>query len=462
MRKIAWVAWRDFMATVTTKGFIIGLLITPIIIGVMIVVMPILMNDAPPEVKGEVAILDPSGEVSERVKEFLTPQAIAMRRSEFRKRIQEEAPEAFQMLMEQSETAMTDQAVQAALGGVPDISVHRLEETADIEAEKESLFAEDVEGARNRIGVIVVHDDAVLQDPEKDAFGSYDFFVREKLDDRIEDEIKAGMRRAIIDARVGNAGLDREVIDTLISVKRISSTTVTEGGEQETNEILNILLPAAFMMLILVATITGGQQLMTSTIEEKSSRVVEVLLSAISPMQLMAGKIIGQLGAGSIIMVVYLGMGMAALISFAALGMVKISLIFYMLICYLIAYFTMGSMMAAIGAAVNEMSEAQTLMTPVMVVMMIPWILWMPITRDPNSVFATVLSFIPPVNSFVIMLRLSSTSPPPAWQAFLSIAVGLVGVYGAMWFAAKVFRIGLLMHGKPPSFATLIRWVKMA
>ncbi|MCK5379656.1 MAG: ABC transporter permease, partial [Acidobacteria bacterium] len=111
---------------------------------------------------------------------------------------------------------------------------------------------------------------------------------------------------------------------------------------------------------------------------------------------------------------------------------------------------------------VNEMREAQTLMTPVMVTLMIPWMLWLPITRNPNSLFATITSFIPPINTFVMLLRMTSTSPPPMWQVWVTIAIGLLSVWGALWFAAKVFRVGLLMFGKPPNFATLIKWVKMA
>ena len=110
----------------------------------------------------------------------------------------------------------------------------------------------------------------------------------------------------------------------------------------------------------------------------------------------------------------------------------------------------------------NELREAQTLLTPVMLVMMLPMMLWMPISRDPNSTFATVLSFLPPVNPFVMMLRLGSSVPPPAWQVWLSIGIGMVSAVAAVWFAGKVFRIGLLMHGKPPNFMTLVRWVRMS
>ena len=124
-------------------------------------------------------------------------------------------------------------------------------------------------------------------------------------------------------------------------------------------------------------------------------------------------------------------------------------------------FFTTAAMMAAVGSAVNEMREAQSLMTPVMMFLMIPWLLWLPISREPNSLLAVVLSFVPPLNSFVMLLRMSSVAPPPLWQAWLSILVGIAGVYGSLWFAAKIFRVGLLMFGKPPSFGTLVKWARM-
>jgi ABC-2 type transport system permease protein len=92
---------------------------------------------------------------------------------------------------------------------------------------------------------------------------------------------------------------------------------------------------------------------------------------------------------------------------------------------------------------------------------MLPWLLWMPILRDPNSALSTSLSFIPPVSNFVMLLRISSNTPPPVWQTALSIAVSVAGAWAAVWFASRVFRVGVLMSGKPPDFATLVRWARM-
>jgi len=190
--------------------------------------------------------------------------------------------------------------------------------------------------------------------------------------------------------------------------------------------------------------------------------VIEVLLSAISPLELMAGKILGQLAVSLLVLVVYCGLGVALLVSFAMVGLLDPLLVLYMFLFFFITYVFFGAVFATAGAAVNDMKEAQTLMGPVMLLLMGPWIVAFPIMREPESTMAVVLSFVPPVNSFVMMLRLASSNPPPAWQALLSIAIGVASSVLAIWFAAKVFRIGLLMHGKPPNLATLWRWVRAA
>jgi ABC-2 type transport system permease protein len=144
------------------------------------------------------------------------------------------------------------------------------------------------------------------------------------------------------------------------------------------------------------------------------------------------------------------------------LGMLDVSLLFYLVVFYMIAYFVVASLLGAVGAAVNEMREAQSLMGPVMLILIIPWMLWMPISRSPDSTFAVITSFLPPINPFVMLIRMTSSSPPPTWQVWLSILIGAASVYAALWFAAKVFRVGVLMYGKPPNLATLVKWARMA
>jgi len=118
--------------------------------------------------------------------------------------------------------------------------------------------------------------------------------------------------------------------------------------------------------------------------------------------------------------------------------------------------------MMAVGAFVNDMKEAQGLMAPLTIVSIIPWILWMRISLDPESTLSVAMRFIPPINTFTILLRMASSTPPPMWQVWLSIAIGVGSVFCAIWFAGKILLIGLLMHGKPSNFETLIRWIRAA
>jgi ABC-2 type transport system permease protein len=457
--KVLHIALREFLATVGTKGFILGILMTPLLIGVVVVVMPKLMTKEPPKIDGEIAIIDPTGGLATDLTEYLKPEKIAERRSGIVKEIRKETPQAMKQLAGDDDA--TQQALDIALGSVPSLHVRELPTSTDVESAKARLHEGSIEDG-GLLVLAVVDETAVRKTDPDGKFGSYELFVREKLDDRIIREVRNGLKDAIVGARFDAAGMDRASINELTRVRSERATTVSKTGESKVNEVGQVVLPAGFMVLLLVSVLTGGQYLMTTTIEEKSSRVVEVLLSAVSSMQLMTGKILGQMCVGLLIIALYAGLGLSALFTFAMMGLFDPWLLVYLLIFYFISYFVIGSMMAAVGAAVNEPREAQSFMMPIMLTVMIPWILWLPISRDPNSLFATFLSFVPPINPFVMLLRMTSTTPPPWWQVWLSILVGIASVYGALWVAAKVFRVGLLLHGKPPSFGTLIKWVRMS
>jgi ABC-2 type transport system permease protein len=416
---------------------------------------PRLTNDRAPRVSGQVAIIDPTGQVAGGVKRYLSAEAITGRRQAALERAREMARPGFGRVLAMP---AADQAVASAIGQIPQFDVVELPSEANVSAEKDALKRPNQSGGR--LGLVVVHLDAVALAQGKTSLGTYDLFVRANLDDRIQREIQDGMGDAIIDARVRAEGLDRRHVDALTSVARPRSVTVTETAETEGATAFGRYLPVAFMVLLVMSVMSSGQYLMTTTIEEKSSRTIEVILSAVSPMQLMAGKILGQLCVGLLVLSLYSSVGLLALFSLALLGFLDLSLLLYLLIFFLITYLVIGSLMAAIGSAVNELREAQALLMPIMMTMMTPWIFWYPIVRDPNSVFATTLSFLPPMNAFAMLLRLTSTSPPPLWQVWVSIGVGMAAACAALWFAARVFKIGLLMYGRPPNFATLIRWAR--
>jgi len=465
MRKMLYVAGREFTTTVMTRGFIVGMLLTPALLGLVIFIMPRMMTRAAPKIEGQVAILDPTGVVKDALSSYLSPEKFAERRAKTREEIERQAPAELRQRAPAGADAAMRQSVETALGEVPRLAVTELPPGTEIEQAKAPLktpLPKQGGDPNARLVLVVVHRDAVVREAGKDSYGTYDLYERGKIDERLVDDIHSGLREAIVSARLKESGLNPADVRNLTTVKRPESLTVTAEGERTTNTALNMLLPAGFMLLLMMSVMTSGQYLLMTTVEEKSNRVVEVLLSAVSAMELMTGKIFGQMAVGLLVLALYAGLGLMALFSFASIGLLDPILIVYLVVFYFLAAFTYAAMMAAIGSAVNEMSEAQSLMMPAMMVVMVPWVLWLPISREPNALLAVVLSFVPPFSNFVMLLRMTSNSPPPFWQTSLSIAVGAAGVYAALWFAAKVFRVGLLMYGKPPTFGTLIRWARMS
>jgi len=452
MKKIPLVAQREFLATVSTKGFIVGLLIVPAIIGIAALVGPRIINAQSPQVRGDVAVIDGTGLVAPELRQTLAYEEIVARRTETTRRAIGQAAPGL------SGTA-SDEAVRQIANRVPRLSLVERAGDADVQREKNWLLQGTPD--ERHLALIVVHPNAVARDAQG-SFGSYDLYVSRGMDDATESTVYEGLRQALVGARLKAGNLDQQLVEQTMQVARPSSVIVSPDGEQTAQRGFTRSLPLILGVLMFISVMIGGQALMTSTIEEKSSRVVEVLLAAVSPFELMAGKLLGQLAVGLLSLAVYLALGMLALWSFAMLGLIDLMLVVYLLVFFLITYLIFGALMMAIGAAVNQMAEAQSLMGPVMMLLLLPYMLSPMIGRAPNSTFSIAVSFIPPLNTFAMMSRLASDAPPPAWQVWLTVLVGIGGAAAAVWFAAKIFRIGLLMHGKPPNFATLIKWARAA
>ncbi|PHQ79335.1 MAG: hypothetical protein COB69_08160 [Phycisphaera sp.] len=459
MNRMFLIAWREFASTALTKGFIIGGFVVPaVILVVMITLLPILLKDEGPAITGEVSIIDNSGVVAEDIArrlsiEVLTAEAMPIEVPE----IDPENPP------KPEETAAMLSSVMPS--AVPELTVNTLALDTDVEEAKE-LLREGTADDGGLLALAVIDENAVAtMDVDANGvpkFGAFQLFVKPRLKDKVQSTIRRSISDSIREARLEQAGLSPEMINSLTRVNAGRTKEITEEGERDSIGGLNMLLPGGFMILMMMAVMIGGQYLLTTTVEEKSSRVVEVLLSAVSPMQLMTGKILGQLMVGLLIMIVYGGVGITGLVFAAMADIIDAMIIFWLFAFFLLAYIQIASMMAAVGSAVNEMREAQSLMTPVMAIMMIPYLLWMPVAMNPSGTFAVVCSFLPPVNSFMMIVRIASTEPPALWQILVSLAISVVSSYIILRGAAKIFRVGLLMYGKPPNLKTLIKWIRMA
>jgi len=463
MRRIGLIAEREFLGTVLTRGFIVGVLVVPAVMALAFALGPRLMNQRSAPVRGQIAVIDPTGAVMAELRATITPAAIAARREEAARRALAAVPAGVRDLAGAAATAPSSDAIERIAGTVPDLQViDRPADAGDPDMRAAKAWLTDAAPGDRHIALVVVQPDVVTRAPGRIDYGTYELYVPLNLDDRIETSIFESLREAIINARVRAQHLDRVSLDEIARVPRARSVTVTKDSERVTVGAFNRIMPFAFVGLLLVSVLMGGQGLMMSTVEEKTSRVIEVLLSAVSPFELLAGKIVGQMAVSLVVLGLYIVLAFMLLASFAMFGLLDLSLVFYLLIFFVITYVTIGAAMAAVGSAVNEMREAQSLMMPIMLVLMVPWVLAAPIAREPNSTFSTAISFTPPVNTFAMLLRLTSSAPPPSWQVWVTIAIGLVSVVGSVWCASQVFTIGLLMHGKPPDLKTLVRWIREA
>lgn len=481
LNKVFTVAWREFVATVMTKGFLIGLIVPPVIMTVAIGVMPLLLNKKPPTVAGHIAIIDESGVVAPRLQDAFSSEKIQERRNKMMKKAAEEGVKAMGLEGETKKKAEEafDQAASgkgAMPGGmpmpimpeVPTLTVKVLDANANLDdAKKPILEATGREQTGTDARLALIHIPATTVKSKelvdgKPSFQKYELFVAPRLDPEVQDDIVDQANRAIVDSRLADAGLNVSDVRAMTERPQVAEMKVTKEGVSKTNKAAAFLVPGGFMFLLWISIFTAAQNLLTSTIEEKGNRVMEVLLSAASPMELMLGKIIGKGVVGGVILLLYGGVGVLSLIFFAMAELVAWQTLALTLVYFLIAYATISCLMAAVGAAVTELSEAQALMTPIMLILIIPMMLWMPILRNPNSEFSVACSFVPLINPFVMVLRISGSEPIPMWQIPVSILVGLITVCIVAWMAAKVFRIGVLMYGKPPDFRTLIRWIRMA
>lgn len=425
IQKVLLTAVREFKATALTKAFIFGAVIMPAIIGGGLWAAGaagLFTQEAKPT-EGTVAVVDPTGgALAQRLQALLHP---------------EEGSNA-----------------PIIASPAPKVQVERISPD------------EDLEDARKRVleGELLALAQLTAETLEPD--GSLDLLVSSSASARDIDTIENAIRRAVTDYRLEASNLDVNQVRRLLAPPRIATRTLTEEGETAGSEVILRMLPYAALFLLVLAIFTGSGYLLTSTVEEKASRVMEVLLSGMSPMQLMTGKIIGQGLVGLVMLAIYAGLGVVAAKQFKVFTLIPADLFVWLFVYFIMGYFIYAALNAAIGAAVNEVREAQALQGPVMGVTIFMIYLAMfstTISDNPHSTLAQILSFIPLATPFVMPVRLGFVNDPmPAWQLWLAPAVGFAGMFASVWLAAKIFRVGVLMYGQPPTLRTLVKWLRKA
>ena len=213
------------------------------------------------------------------------------------------------------------------------------------------------------------------------------------------------------------------------------------------------------MFILFFVIMTSAPQLLNSVIEEKMSKISEVLLGSITPFELMAGKLMGNAGIALLTASLYLGGGFGVAAYHGYGDVVSPWLLAGLGLYLVLAIMLYGSLYMAVGAACNELKDAQSLMMPVMLLSMFPVFVWTAVLQNPSSPLSVGMSLFPPASPFLMLMRLALRPAPPAWQVGLSVVLTAATALFCVWAAGKIFRIGLLMQGKAPSFRELARWV---
>lgn len=422
MRKIMAVIKREYLQIVRTKGFIIGTLLGPILMSLFMVV-PVLMSVVSVARQETIGVIDISGEVFPELEQKLDVK-------------------------------------------LKDGSRRYLFEEYEARADASFLRQELNEKVLNKeLSAYIFIPDNISDD------GAAEYISEHVSDFDKTRNISSAINSIIIGKRLKEEGLDPLKIGSLMRRVKITTKKVTKKGVEEDTG--GTFIISYFLVLILYMTlIFYGQMILRGVIEEKNSRVVEIVLSSLRPFQLMTGKIIG-IGAVGLtqytiwalfgLLISIFGKSMIAGILPAGTSFnmptIPAYIFVYFVLFFILGYFLFSTLFASIGSMVNSEKEAQQLMMPVIMLLVIPLLLIMFIMRSPDSTVSVILSMIPFFTPTLMLLRVCILLPPFI-QIIGSLLLMILTTMMLIWLSAKIYRVGILMYGKKPSFFEIIRWIR--
>ena len=276
-------------------------------------------------------------------------------------------------------------------------------------------------------------------------------------------QLQGALRNAISDRRMALEGLDAERIHNLM--RNVDLTIVNARGESEGGRVM-----VAFILVIFIyiTVLLYGLTVMRGVIEEKQSRIIEVLLASVRPFDLLMGKVLG-IGLVGLTQYAVWAVSGLALSAIAAGGAVMVagfdipkipgSLMIFFITYYLLGYFLYAALYAMIGSIVSSEDDGQQLVLPVSMTFALSFILSTMALQNPNGLAVTVLSLIPFFGPSLMFLRIA-LGAAPAWQIATSIILLVATIVAVTWVAAKIYRVGVLMYGKRPTLPELARWLR--
>jgi ABC-2 type transport system permease protein len=422
----------EYAAVVKKKSFIIGLLLTPAIMAAFILI-PRLMADKKASETERVAVIDASGlsigtHFSEALRTYKLPKTETDYYAATVFEVSPSDPGRFQVLVDSLNQMIGDEEMKYGMvikdGNLEDSSVY----------------------------LVTNNDDFVTIN-------------------RFEREISA----LLSSQRLQKSNVNLPVDSVLSLTHSIDLSLRNTKGESISIESKYFGM-MIFVMMMYIMILTYGMQVMRSVIEEKSTRIMEVLISSVSPFQLMMGKVLG-LGAATFTSVavwvvlgggLYLVGGSMGVQMDNSIGVVAFNpVVVLAFVLFLVSgYVLYSTVYAVIGSLVTSEKEAQNFHFPIIISLLLPIFVGMRVMQEPNSMMAVVLSFIPIFTPTMMMMRVCFIAPGAVdssgiiLQVLLGFVLVVVTTMGTIWLSAKIFRVGVLMYGKRPTLAEVIKWIR--
>ncbi len=302
--------------------------------------------------------------------------------------------------------------------------------------------------------------------------GRVEYHARSVSNTLTQSVLARAISAQVREMRLTRAGYDPQAVRPLLEPVDLETVKVSaEGSRAEEGEAGFFLAYGLFFLLYMILLI-WGQQVLQGVLEEKSSRVVEVIVSSVRPQELMMGKLLGIGGAALTQFSIWLAAAVAltapaVVASFAfvpegfAIPSLSIAQALAIVAFFLLGFFVYASLYAAVGSSFNNVQEAQQLAWLPSSMIILPLFFMVPVINDSSSTLAVVTSLVPPLTPILMPLRIA-VEMPPAWQILLGIALTTLFVYGMVRLCGRIYRVGILMYGKKPTLGEILRWARHA
>ena len=442
MKKFFAVVKREYIQRVRTKFFVIATVLGPLLT-VGFTVVPALMIGIKTGGPSRIAIIDQTGNMYARV-------ASEINDDEDRPKPQPTAP----TMTTPGPTGARDRAQQTARMVKADYALERVDLNGrSVDEVKKSLEARVT--SRDLDGYLILPPDLVKG-------GQPEFHARNTADMITQEQLQRAISQAVRSQRMVDNGIDEKKLEELSKPVHLKATGA--AGEESKGE-GGFFLVFGLGMLIYMSVLLYGQVVLGAVIEEKETRIAEILFSSMRSFPLMMGKLIGvslvaltQLGIWGVTFV-----AVSAWAAGSSFSMPHIPPIFfvYFAIFFLMGFFIYATVYAVVGSMVTTTQEGGQLAMPVVLFLVAALFVSFNIIRSPNSPLAFWASMFPFFAPITMLVRIV-TETPPLWQILLSLGIGITTAVGLIWLASRIYRVGMLMTGKKATIPEVWRWVRQA